>query len=171
MQKPLTVLLVASLMLAGCGGWRDSRVNPSNWFGKSRSERVEPAEETNPLIPRQTRGVFSRPDPVDNTTPITEVTELRVEQTTTGVIIYAEGLASRQGPYEVELRPVTTPEEEADGILSLSFRVIYPNRATPVGSEFSRTVRAAYSVNKYEIRGIRTIRVIGQNNQRTTRRR
>lgn len=172
MQKPLTVLLVSSLFLAGCGGWRDSRVNPGNWFGKSRSERVQPAEEVNPLLPKkQTSGLFSRPDAEDLTVPIAEVTELRVEQTTTGVIIYAEGLAARQGPYEVELRPVTTPEEEADGILSLSFRVVYPARATPLGSAHSRTVRAAYSMTKQDIGGIRSIRVLGRDNVRTTRRR
>ena len=172
MQKPLTVLLVSSLMLAGCGGWRDSGMNPGNWFGKSRSERVQPAEETNPLMPKQTgSGMFSKPDPVDVTVPIAEVTELRVEQTTTGVIIYTEGVAARQGPYEVELRPVSTPEETAEGILSLSFRVSYPERATPLGSVRSRTVHAAHSMTKQDIRSVRSIRVVGRDNVRTTRRR
>lgn len=171
MQKPLSVLLVTSLFLAGCGGWRDSRVNPTNWFGKSRSERVQPAEDANPLLPKKTRGVFSKPEPEDLTVPITEVTELRVEQTTTGVIIYAEGVAARQGPFEVELRPVTTPEEEAEGTLSLEFRVLYPRQATPVGTAHSRTVHAAHSMTKYEISSIRTIRVVAEQNVRTTRRR
>ncbi|TDK50344.1 hypothetical protein [Antarcticimicrobium luteum] len=171
MQKPLSVLLVTSLLLAGCGGWRDSRINPGNWFGKSRSERVQATEAANPLIPKSTRGMFARPDPVDVTVPIAEVTELRVEQTSTGAIVYAEGVAARQGPYEVELRPVSTPEEEAEGILSLSFRVVYPERPTPVGTAFSRTVRAAHSMTRQELAGVRTIRVAGRDNVRTTRRR
>ena len=176
MQKPLIVLLVASLFLAGCGSWRDSRFNPGNWFGQSRSEPAETAEDANPLIPKtgglfRGGGIFARPEAEDATVPIAEVTELRVEPTTTGAIVYAEGVAVRQGPYEVEMRPVTTPEEEEQGILSLSFRVVYPEDPTPVGTEFSRTVRAAYSMTKQEIRGIRTIRVIGRDNQRTTRRR
>ncbi|TDE35220.1 hypothetical protein [Antarcticimicrobium sediminis] len=171
MQKPLTVLLVSSMLLASCGSWSGSRLNPGNWFGKSRSERVQPVEETNPLIPATQRGMFSRPEKVDMTVPIAEVTELRVEQTSTGVIIYAEGLATRQGPYEVELRPVTTPEEEAEGILSLSFRVVYPERPTRVGTDFSRTVRAAHSMTKQEIGDIREVRVAGEANVRSTRRR
>ncbi|MDF1718071.1 MAG: hypothetical protein P1U75_15560 [Antarcticimicrobium sp.] len=172
MQKPVTILLVASLLLAGCGGWRDSRINPRTWFGKSRSERVEaPAEAVNPLLPKDRKGMFSRPDPVDLTVPIAEVTELRVEPTTTGAIIYVEGLAARQGPYEVELRPITTPEEQAEGVFSLSFRVVYPERATPLGTAFSRTVRAAHSMTKQEIRDVRTIRVVARDNVRTTRRR
>ncbi len=172
MQKPLTVLLVSSMLLASCGSWSGSRLNPGNWFGKSRSERVQPVEEVNPLMPKRARrGMFSRPEKVDMTVPIAEVTELRVEQTSTGVIIYAEGLATRQGPYEVELRPVTTPEEAADGILSLSFRVVYPERATRVGTAFSRTVHAAHSMSKQEISGIREIRVAGEGNVRSTRRR
>ena len=172
MKKHVTVLLVASLLLAGCGGWRDSRINPGNWFGKSRSERVEaPAEAVNPLLPKGRKGILSRPDPVDATVPIAEVTELRVEPTTTGAIIYVEGLAARQGPYEVELRPVTTPEEAAEGVFSLSFRVVYPQRATRMGTPFSRTVRAAHSMTKQEIRDIRTIRVVARDNVRTTKRR
>ncbi|MDX2483365.1 MAG: hypothetical protein QNK42_06860 [Pseudodonghicola sp.] len=171
MQKPLTVLLVSSMLLASCGGWSGSRLNPGNWFGKSRTERVQPVEETNPLVPKTRRGMFSRPDKVDMTVPIAEVTELRVEQTSTGVIIYAEGLATRQGPYEVELRPVTTPEEKAEGILSLSFRVVYPAQPTPLGTAFSRTVRAAHSMTKQEISGVREVRVAGESNVRSTRRR
>jgi len=171
MQKTLTVLLVTSLFLAGCGGWRDSRLNPGNWFGKSRSERVVTPEETNPLIPQNRTGMFSRPEREDVSVPIAQVTELRVEPTTTGAIVYAEGVAARQGPYEVELRPVTTPEDEAEGTLSLSFRVVYPEAATPVGTEFSRKVHVAYSMTTQEIRDIRTIRVLGRDNARSTRRR
>ncbi len=99
MQKPLTVLLVASLLLAGCGGWSESRLNPGNWFGKSRPAPVAAAEEVNPLIPKSSKGIFSRPEREDVTVPIAEVTELRVDPTTTGAIIYAEGVAARQGPY------------------------------------------------------------------------
>lgn len=173
MKTPLTLLLVGSLVLAGCGGWRDSRINPGNWFGKSRSETVEAVnpDPVNPLLPKKNRGVFAKPEPEDKSTPIARVTVLRVEPTTTGAIIYAEGVAVRQGPYQVELRPVTTPEEEAEGILSLSFRVIYPRRATGIGTEFSRTVHAAYSLGKQDLRAVRSVRVIGQENVQVTRRR
>lgn len=171
MQKPLTLLLTASLLLAGCGGWRDSGLNPGNWFGKSRSERTQAAAEANPLLPKTTKSIFAKPDPEDLSVPIAQVTLLRVEPTPSGAIIYAEGVANRQGPYQVELRPVTTPEEEAEGVLSLSFRVVYPRRPTGMGSEFSRTVHAAHSLTKAELSGIRSVRVIGQDNVQVTRRR
>ncbi|MDK3018366.1 hypothetical protein [Pseudodonghicola flavimaris] len=173
MQRPLTVLLVASLVLAGCG-WRDSRLNPGNWFGKSRSEAIEPAQPdpVNPLLPKKNgKGMFARPDPEDLSVPIYTVSKLEVEPTNTGAIIYAEGVAQRQGPYDVELRDISTAEEEAEGVLSLSYRVVYPRKATPQGSEYSRTVRAALSMSKQQLSRIKTIRVSGETNQQVTRRR
>ena len=59
MRKTLPLLLAATLVLTACAGIRDSRVNPFNWFGQSRSERIEPAANTNPLIPRG-GGLFAR---------------------------------------------------------------------------------------------------------------
>lgn len=173
MHKPLTALLLAGLILAGCG-WRNSRLNPGNWFGKNHSEPVAAAqaEPTNPLVPKKTRkSVFAKPTAEDLSLPITQVTKLEVEPTNTGAIIYVEGVAARQGPYAVQLRDISTPEETADGVLSLSFRVTYPDKSTPQGSEFSRTVRAAKTLSKGKLAPIRTIRVVGETNAQVTRRR
>lgn len=173
MQKPLTVLLVASLLLAGCGGWRDSRINPTNWFGNSRSQPVEAAaaDDANPLVPSRRRGVFSRTPRADISVPIATISELRVEPTADGAIVYAAGIATRQGPYQVELRPVTTDEEAENGVMSFSFRVVYPEDATPVGTELSRTVHVAHSLSRQEIRNVRMVRVAGRENLREVRRR
>ena len=51
MRKSISLILIASLITASCG-WRDSRVNPRNWFGNSRDVPVEVVDaEANPLIP------------------------------------------------------------------------------------------------------------------------
>ena len=47
----LTALLTLTLILAGCGGFRDSKLNPFNWFG--RSEETE--KVALPERPRDTR--------------------------------------------------------------------------------------------------------------------
>ncbi|MFC3118375.1 hypothetical protein ACFOHS_09550 [Jhaorihella thermophila] len=84
-------------------------------------------------MPPQRSGLLSRPEAEDLSVPIARITELRVEPTTTGAIIYAKGVATRQGPYATSLRPVSTPEQIADGLLVLSFRVTYPAQPTPSG--------------------------------------
>ena len=43
MRLTLSALLISSMALGGCAAVRDSRVNPFNWFGGSRSEAVATA--------------------------------------------------------------------------------------------------------------------------------
>lgn len=172
MKKPIAVLLAASLALAGCGGWSTSRVNPKNWFGSSQPAPADAtAGEVNPLMPASTRGLFKRPPPEDVSVPIARVTELRVEPTVDGAIVYAEGVATRQGPFASELRPVTSEEDAKAGIMAFSFRVVYPKDATPIGNERSRTVHDAYSLTKQDLAGVKVIRVSGRENALESRRR
>lgn len=169
MRRPLTLLLAGSILLAGCGGWRDSRINPTNWFG--RSERIaEPEDSTaNPLIPEKTgKGVFRKSEAEDKSVLVTEVTELRIEKTPVGAIVYATAIAQRQGAYDVELRPV--PNDDP-AVLEYDFRVIYPQQATAAGSPFSRTLRAAASESTKDLEKVRVIRVNGATNARESRRR
>ncbi len=169
MRKPLTLLLAGSIVLAGCGGWRDSRINPSNWFGSSEVSEAPVSEDVNPLIPEKTgRGLFDKPEAEDRTVLVAEVSELRIERTPVGAIIYVTGVASRQGAFDVELRPVAN---EDPSILEYDFRVVYPENATPVGSEFTRTLRAARSLTNEDLSGVRLIRVNGSSNARESRRR
>ena len=92
MRKTITLLLAASLVLSACATIRDSRVNPLNWFGQSRSERVERPESTNPLIPRR-GGLFSRDnrEEVYDGRPFEQVTDLTVERVPGGAILRATG--------------------------------------------------------------------------------
>lgn len=168
MHKPIAVLLTAGLILSGCSGWKTSGFNPKNWFGNSQPAS---AGDANPLMPPQRSGLLSRPEAEDLSVPIARITELRVEPTTTGAIIYAKGVATRQGPYATSLRPVSTPEQIADGLLVLSFRVTYPAQPTPVGNERSRTVHEAHYISKQDASRIRTIRVEARENALESRRR
>lgn len=173
MRKSIAVLMVTGLTLAGCSSWQASRVNPGNWFGRSKSAEVAvnaSAEEINSLIPENTKsGLFSRPDTEteDFSVAIANVTELKVEKTPTGAIIYAIGLASRQGAYGVRLR---RNEEAEESTLDYSFRALYPADPTPVGSDTSRTLRVAVSLTHQDLAGVKLIRVSSEGNARETRR-
>jgi len=172
MQKPLTVLLVTSLLLSACGGWSTSSVNPRNWFGSSKSVPVDINEgSTNPLLPPDRINLLTRPEAPDASLPIAKVTELRIEATPSGAIIYAVGVATRQGAFESSLRPVLSDDNKQKGILEFSFRVVYPVDATLTGSDFSRTVHEAYSISKQDLQGVRLIRVVGRENALESRRR
>ncbi|ANP38763.1 MULTISPECIES: hypothetical protein [Rhodobacterales] len=169
MRKPLSLLLASAIVLAGCGGWRDSRINPSNWFGSSRVAEAPVDGDVNPLIPEKVgNGLLDKPEAEDRSVLIAEVSELRIEKTPTGAIVYATGVASRLGAFDVEMRPV--PNDDP-AVLEYDFRVVYPEDATAVGSAFSRTLRAAVSLGRQDLAGIRTIRVNGSGNARESRRR
>lgn len=172
MRKPLMLLILASLVLASCG-WRDSRVNPRNWFGRGKEVAVatETAAPVNPLIPRRS-SILDKGPVVDRSVPIGRVTELRIEPTNTGAIVYATGIADRQGPFQAKLRPANKeliPDE--NGVLTFDFNVLYPNRATPIGSELTRTVHEAHSLSKQELARIRVVRVVAAQNTMESRRR
>lgn len=173
MLKSLTVLLVTGLFLTNCGGWRDSKANPGNWFGGSRDiPTAAQAEDVNPLIPARRTSILSKKPTayVDHSVPITRVTQLRVERTNTGAIIHATGVGSRQGMFEVRLKPDDPEQLPVKGVLSYSFRVHYPQKSTPAGAEATRRVNVAISLTHQQMEGVRTIRVSGAENARESRR-
>lgn len=173
MNKPLAVLLIAGLTLSACNSWRNSRVNPTNWFGGSTSTPVETttAVSTNPLIPASRRGVFARPEEEDRSVPITKVSELTIDPTTSGAIIQVVGVANRQGAYDAELRLTPAEDDAEKGVLTYTFYVTYPENPTPQGTERTRTIRQAISLSRQDLQSIRVIRVVGQENVRESRRR
>ncbi|MBC7181541.1 MAG: hypothetical protein H5U14_15845, partial [Roseovarius sp.] len=91
MQRRVFLSLVAMSVLAGCGGYRQSRANPRNWFGRStprrRATEATPAS-TNPLIPEREETIFRRRrDKVYEGTPVDQVTRMVIERTSDGGII------------------------------------------------------------------------------------
>ncbi len=170
MRKSLAGLVILSLTLSACGGWRDSRVNPSNWFGNSRSEPVaqpQSAAQTNPLIPEQT-SLFRRRavDEVYEGTPVDQITALAVERTSSGAIIRVEGVTLRQGAYDVRLTS-ETQGEPVNGVLELTLAAVQPD-TTPQGPEQTRTVTIGRALSENDLSEITTVRVIGARNVMTT---
>ncbi|MAC81758.1 MAG: hypothetical protein CML66_27285 [Rhodobacteraceae bacterium] len=168
------VLLVAAMGLAACSGWSDSRVNPGNWFGRSRAAEVSPelaATEVNPLMPEKASDFVAGERAAVEGVLINQVTNLVIERTVEGAIIRAEGLATREGAYDARLIPVSDTEEPVDGVLSYRFEVKYPNEATPQGNQNARTIVVARSVTAQHIDTARVVRVTGAQNARETSRR
>ncbi|MEL7097832.1 MAG: hypothetical protein AAGM84_03290 [Pseudomonadota bacterium] len=174
-MRPLTVIVIASLVLGACG-LRESRVNPFNWFGNSRSEPRQvavPAEAANPLIPRQRQGIFARQralEAIYTGTPVAVVSDMRVERVPGGAIIRATGVDQFQGLFDVQLTP-ENDGEAVDGVLSYRLEARRPDNARPGGPEATRRVTAALALTDQELRGVRTIRVAGVENVRSSRRR
>jgi len=172
MRKSLAGLLILSMTLSACGGWRDSRVNPSNWFGNSRSAPTDDSAsaQTNPLIPEQTGSIFRRSpaEEVYEGTPVDQITKLTIERTSTGAIILVEGTTLRQGAYDVRLTS-DTDGEPVNGVLELALEAVQPD-TTPQGPERTRTVTTGRALTDRELAAISSIRVVGGRNVMTTRR-
>ncbi|WP_322865787.1 hypothetical protein U5922_006030 [Aquicoccus sp. G2-2] len=167
MRKPILVLLLASMTLAACGSMRDSRINPFNWFGRSRAEAPATAENTNPLIPKRSN-MFQRraPGPYAGLT-VDQVTALKIERAPGGAIVHVTGVAATQGSYDVKL--VKEDSDRADTLV-YTLKALVPPRQR-VGTELSRELTAATFVTTNDLSGIRTIRVLGARNARSTSRR
>jgi hypothetical protein len=173
MRKITSALLVASLVLAGCGTVRESRFNPFNWFGRGQ---VEPVQTTaaNPLIPETRQGVFANrraaaPKPAD--APLAaQVGDLAVERIAGGALIRATAVSDTVGAFRV----VLVPENDGipvDGVLTYSLRAF----TAPAGSvpmpERARSHVAALRVSDQDLAGVRTIRVQAERNAATSARR
>ncbi|MDZ7708994.1 MAG: hypothetical protein U5K36_01975 [Roseovarius sp.] len=172
MKRRVFLGLAAAGVLAGCSGFGESRMNPRNWFGRSRSRsRNAPAEDpnANPLIPEQEQGgLFDRirkEKPYEGTL-VAEVTGLEVERATGGAIIKVRGLASQQEIYDVRLVPDNEDDEPVGGVLGYELRAVHSLEAP----ERPREVQAAVFVSDKALGQVREIRVRGAQNERVSRR-
>ncbi len=152
MRLPLTAALVALTVLSACGGLRDSRLNPFNWFGRS-----EPAEQV------QTQAA----KPADPRALVDQVLTMAVESYPGGAIVRATGLPPTQGYWEAEL--VARPLDE-NGVLVLDFHVFPPKAAAGVVNQQSREITVAYNLSDIKLQGISEIVVQGAGNARSSRR-
>ena len=171
MRITIGALMISTLVLSSCGGWRDSRVNPTNWFGKSRETTNTVDENLNPLIPQEEEktNLLGRKDDKaeDRSLPIAVIKDMRIERTSVGAILTVEGEAARNGAFDANLVPAD-PQEP--GQLEYTFRVTYPKKATYQGTVATRTIRAAVSLSNQDLAGVRVLRVVGKENARETRR-
>ncbi len=161
MRTPLAALLIATLILPGCG----SRLNPFNWFGRGQVEAVQTGTE-NPLIPQKSR--LKPKDIPYQGTLVDQITDLKVERSPGGAVVRVTAVAARQGAYEVRLAPAF--QQDAKGVFKLELLALQPARRTAQGTAASRTVTAAIDLTDQDLFGIRTIRVQGARNAATSRR-
>lgn len=171
MRKPVTLLILATLVLTSCSSVRESRFNPGNWFGSSQPdpEAMNVADaEVNPLIPRRRASIFfNNQAEAFAGRPIAEINELLVERRPGGAIIRATGTADRAGPFDVRLIPDI--EASTDSTLVLDLKALQSAGPRSVGAR-ARQVTVGQWVTDQELRGIRTITVRSANNARSVRR-
>ena len=137
------------LSLAAC----DSRINPLNWFGGERESRIT-------VDPDAAGGGAD----VDGRLLAADITQLSVEQTTTGAIVRATGITPAQGYFDAELVLVEATETP----LAYEFRVAPP---LDQGTSGIQTISVGTQLTVGELAGIRTITVISQSNRRSVGRR
>lgn len=165
MRFLIPTLLIAILGLSACS----SNWNPVNWFGRSQEVAVDAtAEDVNPLIPKR-RGMLTRPEEDYPGIPVAKITELKIERVPNGALIRAKGVAHVQGAFSVRLDPLNDGEP-VSGVLSFEMLAIHPKGGNPGGSEKTREVIVAYRLTNQQMEGVRTIRVIGVENARQSRR-
>lgn len=152
MRLPLIATLTAVMFLSACGGLRDSKFNPFNWFGHSRETRREE---------------FSTDTPVDGRPLVDQVLSMVVEPYPGGAIIRATGLSPTQGYYAAELVPREIDEK---GVLIYDFRLMPPPEQKPVGVQQTREVVVAIAISAIKLEGVTEIVVQGANNARSSRR-
>ena len=141
--------LTLCLSLAACGG---SRLNPLNWFGGDREERITVVEEE----------VETDPRPL-----VAEVTEVKIEPTTSGALLTATALAEATGYFLQELDLL----DRAEGAATYEFRAAPPPEGATAGPEPTRALVAAVALSQGELQGLREITVIARTNRRSITRR
>jgi hypothetical protein len=173
MRHLTSALLVSTLVLSGCAGVRDSRINPFNWFGRAQVEPVADAE-VNPLIPSGgARGLFasSRAAAVLPDAPLAaQVDDLTVLRVDGGAVIRATAVSDAVGAFNVSLEPADDGVP-VDGVLTYELRAFAPNAGSTPMPERARRHVAAVRVSDSDLAGVRVIRVVAARNAATTTRR
>jgi hypothetical protein len=152
MRLSLTLALTAVMVLTSCGGIRESRLNPLNWFGGSREAQADE---------------FGVPAKIEARPLVDQVVSMSIEQTPYGAIVRATGLSPSQGYYDAEL--VARPLDE-NGVLVYDFRLMPPPGPTPAGAPRTREVTVAAHLSKIKLASISEIVVQGAQNARSSRR-
>ena len=173
MRLLTTSALIATLGLSACG---ESRLNPANWFGNSRSQPIQQVnvEQTNPLIPETERGgLFRAFRPSDEYfgIPVDQISDLVIEQVPGGAIVVATGISDYDRPFDVRLIPENDDSEPVDGVLTYRLEAVRLADAGRTTSTRVRTVTAAVRLTDRDLAGVNVIRVEGVRNAQTSSRR
>ncbi|MDE9448856.1 hypothetical protein J3R80_00045 [Aliiroseovarius sp. Z3] len=149
------VMISLTLGLTACGS--TSNLNPFNWFRSDGVKEVAVIPEGGFLEDQEFRGLVS------------EVVEVQVLRSTGGAIIRAKGLPPRLGYWDAQLVPENF-ERPVDGVLTYMFRISEPPYHTISGRPKQREVLVGQFVSNTKLQGVRTIRVVGERNSRSSSR-
>lgn len=145
------VVLGLAVALAGCGGMRDSKLNPFNWFRKSE--------------PRET---IVLPEAKEDGRMLAEVVlDLKVEPIPGGAIVRARGQMPVQGYWSAELVPLPLSE---GGTQVYEFRVFPPVAKADANTAQSRQIDVAIYISDVKLQNVTEIVVQGATNARASRR-
>lgn len=144
----VSIALALCLSLAACG----SRLNPLNWFGGDREERITITEVEVPTDPRPL---------------VAEVISLSIEPTTSGAILTATALTETTGYWQ----PGLVEAGREDGAVTYEFRAAPPVAGSVAGPEPTRQIVVARALSQGDLRGLRSITVVARTNRRTVERR
>lgn len=133
--------------------WRNSRLNPSNWFGRPRAQATT---ATGVALPPQD------PRPL-----VEQVVSMAVEPIQGGLIVRATGLPPTQGWWNGAL--LAQPVDDK-GTLAFDFRMKAPLQQTAVSTPRSREVTVAIFVSDFDLVGVRQIVVRGAQTAKSSRR-
>jgi len=155
MKAPLTLLLVATLAVSACGGLRESRLNPRNWFGSS-------TEDARPEL-----GPSS--DVIDGRPLVPAVTAMTIESTSSGAIVRAEAVMPSAGWWDAQLLPENYGRP-VGGVLTFRFVAAAPVTPAPGPTEATRTITAVVALTQAQLDTASEIVVVGETNSRRSRR-
>lgn len=153
LPKNLPIAILCFVLLAGCG-FRDSRLNPLNWFGGSQAAELEP------LLPATAP---------DQRTLVADIIDMQIEQLPGGAILRATGRAQTQGYWQAELVLRDGPDQDPAKQI-YDFRIFPPVTATAVSTPQSREVTVALYLSDIDLAGVQSITVQGGANARSSRR-
>lgn len=153
----IVAALTLVLGLSACSGGNIS-LNPFNWFSKPGEADYVALEPSEGWDYSQDRRIL-----------VTQVTGLRIERTTAGVIVHATGLPPKLGYWDAELVATNDGEPEG-GVMSYEFRIATPRWATHTSTPYARSVEVAQFIANATLRDVRSIKVIGDRNSRSARR-
>jgi len=153
MTRLITTLTLLTF-LAGCSGVRDSRLNPFNWFGRSKEQKVAVVQD----LPQ-----------ADTHALVAQIIALKIDRLPGGAIIRAVGLPETQGYWEARLKPLNN-EKPDKGTLAYEFRLFPPTHPEAAGNKRSREVLVGRFVSTQTLAGVRRITLIARTNRRTARR-
>jgi len=160
--RPFLALALMSILSACAPGGAGSigSLNPFNWFGGGAAGQNQPAGPQS-LAPRVGYGFVTDTRPL-----VGQITGLTIERTLSGAIVRATVQAPGRGYYNAALVAVASQNPAQ---LTLQFRALPPGQTVQPGAPQLRQLVAAVQLSRAQLRGIRTIQVVGAGNSRTIR--